>query len=99
MHAPARSKAGSRSSAHLYRSPHRLPALLPSPVPAPPRAAAPASQVVHLLLSHKRSMRGMPLVEGMVQALGADMPLGNADVAGERLSAWWQGRVRYQVGI
>jgi hypothetical protein len=65
---------------------------------APPRAAAPASQVVHLLLSHKRSMRGMPLVEGMVQALGADMPLGNADVAGERLSAWWQGRVRYQVG-
>ena len=36
--------------------------------------------MLHLLLSHKRS--GV-LAKGMVQALGADVPLGSTEVAGE----------------
>lgn len=39
--------------------------------------------MLHLLLSHKRDFRVVPLVTGVVQALGVDMPLGSADVAGE----------------
>lgn len=38
-------------------------------------------QVLHLLLSHKR---GGVLAKGMVQALGADVPLGSTEISGER---------------
>ena len=53
--------------------------VVPHPTPPQPQPNPELLQVLHLLLSHKRS--GV-LAKGMVQALGADVPLGSTEIAG-----------------